>query len=242
MALKCRVVFSAVEVPTRQAPYNALHLRVFYPADANDPDTLKKHGMMRALTDETKTPFPVLVFANGMNCGPEQYRWLAERLAVHRIVTVFYSFVGEDFKGMPSLTPGLDITKLSPATYGSGPVSDCLGPIFAQLERMNSGEAPSPLQGLLDLDHVALGGHSAGGTAVLESLSPSYFPRRCSQVVRRLFVRGTHSSNGRVSVPSGPRSQDRRWRSGHGHWWHGRRRCWRQRQQRGRAGSSCGHF
>lgn len=166
-----RATFWACRVPDVAAPFDTVHLRVFYPA--GDPDRLS--GVAPA--DPTGTPYPVVVIAPGVNVEPDAYRWLAERLTAAGIVTVTYRWVGELFADQCGITPGLDLSRLTPETYGEAPSATALGPVLAALAEMH--QKLTPLQGTLDLDRVAFGGHSAGGTLVLNNADPRWFPGLC---------------------------------------------------------------
>jgi len=66
------------------------------------------------------------------------------------------------------LTPAIDLSKVKPDTYGSGPTCPAIQPILDSLEQLNDDEN-SPLHRSLDLNNVILGGHSAGGTVALQN-------------------------------------------------------------------------
>jgi predicted dienelactone hydrolase len=85
-----------------------------------------------------------------------------------------------------ALTPGVDLAMLMPDRYGQGPTASALPALLNELERLN---AAGVLAGLLDLDHVILGGHSAGGRVAIESASPAFFPQ-----VRAAFAYGAHTA------------------------------------------------
>ena len=82
--------------------------------------------------------------------------------------------------GYISLTPGIDLTAVRPNTYGQKPTCPALAPILAALadwqESDRASKVPTAiLAGLLDLDTIILGGHSAGGTMALHNASPVWF-------------------------------------------------------------------
>lgn len=164
-----RSIHLATRIPGCPAPHDTAHVRVHYPAVLTGAMEERMSGVLPA--DDTRAPFPVLVWCNGINVMPDQYRWLAERLAPLGIATVTYSWVGELFPGVHGLTPGVDLDAIRPDTYGSAPPCPAIGPVLEAL-----GDVPSPLAGMLDLDRVALGGHSAGGTVAIESADPRWVP------------------------------------------------------------------
>ena len=57
---------------------------------------------------------------------------------------------------------------MKPDTYGSVATCPAIQPILDALAQLN-GDEKSPLYGVLDLNNVILGGHSAGGTVALQN-------------------------------------------------------------------------
>lgn len=179
-----RALFRAAQVEGIAAPHNTLHLKVFYPAQSSDSDQERNLGEVPA--NAQQAPFPVVILFNGINCGPEVYQWLAVKLAERGLVVVTFSWVSENLPGMIALTPGVDLQALFPGVYGTRPTASALPTILAELEQM---QAKSVLAGLLDLQRVILGGHSAGGRVAIESANPDFFP----QVVAA-FAYAAHSA------------------------------------------------
>ncbi len=163
-----RAIFHAATLSNASAPYNVLHLKVYYPATPtpSGSDAERMTGVIPA--DKTSAPMPVVIFFNGINVGIESYHWLAVKLAEANIITVLYTHVAETLPGVIGLTPAIDLSKVKPDTYGSGATCPAIQPILDSLKQLNSNEK-SPLCGALDLNHIILGGHSAGGTVALQN-------------------------------------------------------------------------
>ena len=161
-----RALFHATTLPNASTPYNVLHLKVYYPAVPTNSDAERMSGVIPA--DKTSAPMPVVIFFNGINVGIESYHWLAVKLAEANIVTVMYTHVAETLPGVIGLTPAIDLSKVKPDTYGSGATCPAIQPILDSLALLNSDEK-SPLCGAMDLNHIILGGHSAGGTVALQN-------------------------------------------------------------------------
>jgi dienelactone hydrolase len=104
------------------------------------------------------------LIVSGVNVGQEAYRWLAASLAEQGIVAVTYDWVGTLFGGLHGITPGVDLDAARPDGYGTRATCPSLRPVLDALATMSG-----PVAGLLDLDNVALIGHSAGGTVALQS-------------------------------------------------------------------------
>ena len=183
-----RSLYSAARVESAAAPYDTIHLKVYYPAEMSGSQDERMTG--NVAPRKAGAPFPVVVFFNGINLGPEAYHWLAVALAERGLAVVTFGWVGETIPGVIGLTSGIDLEKVRPDTYGSGPSSLALGPILNALNALNENApwARSPLVGALDLGAVVLGGHSAGGTVALQNADTRYFPG-----VRGAFSYGGHT-------------------------------------------------
>ncbi|PCC70079.1 hypothetical protein SAMN02745121_07850 [Nannocystis exedens] len=168
-----RALHRAVRLPGLRAPHDTLHARVFYPGRLTGTPAERDLGAVEA--DADAGPFPVVIFLPGVNVGPESYRWLAQALADRGYVFVTFSYVGEQRPGEPGaigLGPGLDASRLGPESFGHAPTSSTIGPLLDELARL---QCEGVLAGLLDLEHVVLGGHSAGGCAALQNAALRYF-------------------------------------------------------------------
>jgi predicted dienelactone hydrolase len=161
-----RALFHAATIPGAHPPYNTLWLKIYYPAAPTGSEVERMTGIIPA--DKTAVPLPIVIFCNGINVGAESYHWLALKLAEANIVTVLYTHIAETLPNVVGLTPGIDLARVTPDSYGSGPTCPAVQPILDALAQLN-GEAASPLCGALDLHRVILGGHSAGGTVALQN-------------------------------------------------------------------------
>lgn len=162
--------FTAVRVRGAAEPHDTAAVRLYYPAAPSGSDSERQTGELDA--DRSRAPLPVVVFLSGINIGSEAYRWLAVALVEAGYAVATFDHVGELMPGSHGLSPGLDLGALTPDAFGSRPCATAVGPLLDALEVMNSTE---PLDGLLDLSRVALGGHSAGGTVALLNARPEWF-------------------------------------------------------------------
>ncbi|UGY91941.1 alpha/beta hydrolase family protein [Streptomyces gobiensis] len=176
-----RSLWWARRVPGLKEPFDTVHLRVFYPARHTGSDAERLTGEVPA--DPSRAPYPVVLLLPGINIGQDAYRWLALALAEKGLITVTADLVGELFAGSHGLTPAIDLDAASPAGYGSRPTSPLIAALLAAMGEL---VGRPPLDGLLDLDRVALGGHSAGGTVALQSAG--FTPG-----VRAVFTYGAHT-------------------------------------------------
>ncbi|MEH6549215.1 MAG: hypothetical protein V7711_08985 [Pseudomonadales bacterium] len=167
-----RALYDSVSIPGYQAPYNAASLKLYYPALLGNTDEERNSGAVPA--DASQAPFPVVILCPGINVSPEAYSWLAQALAASGIATLTYSFIAEAMPGQVALTPGLDLDALTPEGYGLKPSATAIEALvgkLAQLNRANGGL----LRGMLDLNAIILGGHSAGGSVALFNAKAEWF-------------------------------------------------------------------
>jgi len=167
-----RAFFRATKVENASAPYDTIHLKVYYPAQLPGDDQQELSGEIRPKSE--LAPFPVVIFFNGFNCSPETYQWLAIDLAKRGLVVVTFAWVAENLPGMVALTPGIDVDIWSPDKYGTVATASALPSLLRELETLQS---EGLLAGLLDLERVILGGHSVGGRVAIESASKTFFPQ-----------------------------------------------------------------
>ncbi|MFC9971087.1 alpha/beta hydrolase family protein [Spirillospora sp. NPDC127200] len=161
-----------------EPPFDTAHLKVYYPARPEGTDAERLTGVFPP--DPDGAPYPVALFCSGVNVGQDSYRAFATDLAARGYVVVTFDRVGELFGGRFGITPGVDLEAAGPGAYGTRPTCPAIGAVLESLHGI------ALLKGLLDLDRVALGGHSAGGTVVLQSAR--FFPG-----VRACFAYGTHT-------------------------------------------------
>ena len=182
-----RAFWRAIEVEDARSPYDKINLKVFYPAeDSNAPDSFSNAPAAKDLA-----PFPVVIFFNGFNCSLAMYQWLAIELANRGLVVILFDWLVEMNRAV-FLTPGVDMAAFSSENYGKMASASALPLLIAELDNLQS---TGVLKGLLDLQKIILGGHSAGGRLALENAQPQFYDR-----VAGAFSYGAHSA---APVPMG---------------------------------------
>jgi predicted dienelactone hydrolase len=170
MDILIRAIFSAVKIESAVAPFDTAQLKIYYPAKFSNTEVERMTGNIPANAEHA--PYPVVIFFNGINVGSESYRWLCVKLAEQNLIVVTFSWVSETLPKVYGITPGIDLAKVKPDTYGTGATASALPFIMKELITLN-GEGL--LKGMLDLKKIILGGHSAGGTVALQNANPKYF-------------------------------------------------------------------
>jgi len=84
----------------------------------------------------------------------------------------------------------MDFNMWKPGIYGTVPTASALPTLLAKLEQL---QAEGILAGMLDLERVILGGHSAGGRVAIENANPNFFPQ-----VAASFAYAAHSMGGTI--------------------------------------------
>ncbi|MBP7999596.1 MAG: alpha/beta fold hydrolase [Chloroflexi bacterium] len=179
-----RSLYHATHIPEASRPHDSLHLKVYYPAAASGSQAERMSGIIPA--DLSHAPLPVLIFCNGINVGAESYHWLAVQLAAAaNLVVVLYNHIAPTLPNVIGLTPAIDLARVRPDTYGSGPTCPAIQPILDALHHLHTNPS-SPLYNALDLETIILGGHSAGGTIALHN--GLFFP-----AVKAVFAYAGHT-------------------------------------------------
>jgi dienelactone hydrolase len=178
-----RAIYRVAVIPGAPAPYDRINLKVYYPARFGDTPEERNSGVIPARAEAG--PCPVVILLPGINLGPENTAWLALLLADAGYITVAATAISEEMPGYISISPGLVFDQLKPEGYGKAPSCSLITPILAELAKLQN---ESVIAGLLDLDQVVLGGHSAGGTAALLNANPEWFPG-----IRASFAYAAHS-------------------------------------------------
>ena len=179
-----KAFWRVTRVKNSSSPYDTINLKVLYPSLAKDPQ--QSRSGTTSSVDSTLAPFPVVIFFSGINCSLIMYQWLALKLAASGLVVVLFDWLAENIPGSIALTPGVDLAAFSPDVYGTIPSASALPVLLAELEYLQS---ESILAGMLDLQKIVLGGHSAGGRVALENAEPRFFSQ-----ISAAFSYGAHSA------------------------------------------------
>ena len=183
-----RALYRSCALQDADAPYDRLTLKIFYPAIPDDGHEQRNAGIVAP--DSSGAPYGLVVIMPGINVGPESYTWLASELALRGHVVVTYSLIAEEMPGYISLTPGLDLSAITPDTYGTRPSATALKPLLAHMRRENESGL---LKNCVDVDRSVLVGHSAGGSVALYNASSDWFPE-----VRAAVAYGAHAGASKV--------------------------------------------
>jgi len=186
-SVNVRAVYRSATVSGYSPPYDTLTLKVYYPSRFGDTFDERNSGLIPA--DPGRAPFPAVIFMPGVNLSHEAYGWLARKLGEAGFAVLTYSWVTKDFDGAVGIGPGVQLKRLTPKRYGGKPSCPALPALFSELKRLNKRGV---LKGLLDLERVVLGGHSAGGTMALLNANRDWFP-----ALRGAFSYGAHTAANR---------------------------------------------
>jgi len=180
-----RAVHTAVRIPGAAEPYDTAHLKVSYPGRLTGSERERNFGVVEP-DREQAPPWPVVLFLGGIDIPSATYQWLGRALVERGVVFATYDWVASPMPGHVALTPGLDLDAVRPETYGTTPTSPALRPVLDALAMLG---ATGHLEGMLDLDRVVLGGHSAGGAVALHNARRAFFPE-----VRAAFSYAAHAA------------------------------------------------
>ena len=179
--MRVRAIFRAIETGL-SGPSSILQAKIFYPASEPQTDDERNSGILPPLP--TDSPRKTIIFLNGINCPPESYSWLAHQMCERGHLFVTFNLIADGLPGgMHALTPGLDMQFMTADGHGKGPTGSAIAPILDDLAKLNSGGL---LSGQIDLEHIILAGHSAGGSVAL--LNSEYFPQ-----IKAVFSYGAHT-------------------------------------------------
>lgn len=185
--MKVRAIFRAVKVEDARSPFNVIQLKIFYPSLEPITDIERNSGILSP--DKSKSPFKVVIMLNGVNCPPDSYQWLAQELCLHGCIFVSFQWITDELPGgIQGLTPGIDVKYMNYENYGKGATGSAIQLILDDLAKVN---ADGLLAGLLDLENVILGGHSAGGSIAL--MNAEHFPQ-----IKAAFSYGSHTQGSTI--------------------------------------------
>lgn len=179
-----RAVYRAAKVAGREAPYDNLTLKIYYPCSYQDTFEERDTGFVPP--DASRAPLPTVIVMPGVNISQEAYGWVAQELAMAGFAVVTYSWVTVEIGDLVSASPGVALDQLHRDHYGKQPSCPALPAVFDELERVRD---KGLLAGCLDLGRVVLGGHSAGGTMALVNANRGWYP-----AVRGAFAYGAHTA------------------------------------------------
>ncbi|MCY3650997.1 MAG: hypothetical protein OXG40_14735 [Acidimicrobiaceae bacterium] len=157
---------------------------LYYPGDGGRLEEARLTGQVPAAAGE---PWPLVIVMPGINVAPDSYRWLAHQLVPTGVCVVTYAAIGSLGPAGQGITPGLDLDALTPANIGTRRAATALNPLLDRLAGLSEADGAPPA-GMLDLDRVVVGGHSAGGTVALHSSDPGWVPG-----LRAVFAYGGHT-------------------------------------------------
>ncbi len=182
-----RAIFRAIKVEEAKSPFDVILAKILYPSLEPQTDIERNSGILSP--NKLKSPFPVVIMLNGVNCPPESYQWLAVELCKRGCIFVSFQWITDELPGgMQGLTPGIDVKFMNYENYGKGATGSAIQPILDDLAKIN---AEGLLENCLDLDNVILGGHSAGGSIAL--MNAEYFPQ-----VKAAFSYGAHTQGSTI--------------------------------------------
>ena len=172
--IQVRAVYRAAKVEGRTPPYDNLTLKIHYPCSYGDSFQERDTGFVPP--DRDQAPFPVVILMPGVNISLEAYSWLARRLAKAGFAAVTYQWVTVEIGERISISPGVQVDRLTREAYGRAPSCPALPALFSELEQ---AQHRGLLAGNLDLDRILLGGHSAGGSMALLNANTAWHPQVC---------------------------------------------------------------
>ena len=179
-----RAFYRAATVSGFSAPWDTLNMKVHYPCDYSDSAGAPDAEAIPP--DKSRAPYPVVIMLPGTNTSHESYGWLARRLAEAGFVVLTYDWITRGASNAAGIGPGVETKRLKARNYGGKPPCPALRTLFKELKKI---QKKGVLAGLLNLDKVILGGHSAGGAMALINANPDWFPQ-----VRGAFSYAAHTA------------------------------------------------
>ena len=140
-----------------------LPVKIYYPADASGK------------------AFPVIIFSHGLGGSRDGYAYLGEYWAAHGYISVHVQHPGSDSEVMAGAgRPLAKLRKLKAAATDPANLTNRPKDItftIDQLARVNR-DGSFPLHGMMDLEHLAVAGHSFGAYTVLAVAGQAIGPDR----------------------------------------------------------------
>jgi predicted dienelactone hydrolase len=133
-------------------------------------------------------PFPVVIFSHGLGGSRDGYEYLGRHWASHGYVSVHLQHLGSDTAVWENAPDG--IAAMKRAAADSSVLVNRWGDVHFAIDELTMlDKSDSPLKGKLDLDKIAIAGHSLGSLTALSAAGQMFVNpsgRDISPVDRRI--------------------------------------------------------
>jgi predicted dienelactone hydrolase len=188
--MKLLLLLSAAAITAGAAPYDPLAVgKSKVSSETYEVKDVKRERIIpiRVYFPDTEEPAPVILFSHGLGGSRDNNPYLGNHWAKRGYAVVFIQHPGSDEEVWKDERPGKRMAAMTAAASGENFIerNRDVPAVIDALEKWN-GEKGHPLEGVFDLDHIGMSGHSFGAVTTQAVAGQAFGGGRISFAEKRI--------------------------------------------------------